>query len=192
VEGAVVFQDVEFAPGPLAGEILGAIGRRDLSLKLDQPVTLTIADGRINQRGMSIPVGDFTRVELSGWVDFDRKLGLVATVPVTPAMLGNNPLLSDIASGTKVRLPIGGTLDKPEIDREAFSTNLQELAKTLLARGATRGAMELLMRLSRPKDPNAPPPPPRMTPEERKTQRQEKKAIRRGEIPPPNPDGPKE
>ena len=191
VEGAVVFQDVEFAPGPLAGEILGAIGRRDLSLKLDQPVTLTIADGRVNQRGMTIPVGDLTRIELAGWVDFDRNLALVATVPVTPAMLGNNPLLSDIAAGTKVRLPIGGTLGKPMIDKEAFGDNLQELGKSLLARGATRGAMELLMRLSRPKDPNAPPPPPRPSPEERKAMRQERKAIRRGEIPPPPVENPR-
>ena len=191
VEGAVVFQDVEFAPGPLAGEILGAIGRRDLSLKLDQPVTLTIADGRVNQRGMSIPIADFTRIELAGWVDFDRNLSLVATVPVTSAMLGNNPLLSDIASGTKIRLPIGGTLDRPALDKDAFSANLQELGKSLLGRGATRGATELLMRLARPRDPDAPPPPPRPSPEERKAKRQEKKAIRRGEIPPPPAEGPR-
>ena len=83
---------------------------------------MTIADGRVNQRGMTIPVGDFTRIELAGWVDFDRNIALNATVPVTPAMLGNNPLLSDIAAGTKVRLPIRGTLDRPSIDQEAFAS----------------------------------------------------------------------
>jgi translocation and assembly module TamB len=191
VEGAVVFQDVEFAPGPLAEEILGAIGRRDLSLRLDQPVTITIAEARVNQRGMTIPIADFTRIGLTGWVDFDRNLSLVATIPVTSAMLGNNPLLSDIAAGTKVRLPIGGTLDRPVIDKEAFAANLQELGKSLLTRGASRGAMELLMRLARPRDPDAPPPPPRLSPEERKAMRQEKKAIRRGEIPPPPIENPR-
>ena len=126
VEGAVVFDHVEFAPGPLANDLLAALGRRDLTLKLDQPVTLTIADGRINQRGMAIPIGDLTRIELAGWVDFDRNLALTATVPVTSAMLGNNPLLSDIASGVRVSLPIGGTLDHPAIDQDAFKANLQE------------------------------------------------------------------
>ncbi len=191
VEGAVVFQDVEFAPGPLASEILGAIGRRDLSLKLDQPVTLTIADGRVNQRGMSIPVGELTRIELNGWVDFDRNIALNAILPVTPAMLGNNPLLSDIVAGSKVRLPIAGTLDHPSIDQDAFANALQELGKSLLTRGATRGAMELFMRLGRPKDPDAPPPPTRPSPAERKEKKQEKKAIRRGEIPPPPAPGPR-
>ncbi len=187
LEGAVVFEDVEFAPGPLANDLLGAIGRRDASLKLDRPVTLTIAEGRVNQRGLAVPIGDLTRIELAGWVDFDRNLALTATVPVTPAMLGNNPLLSDIAAGTQVRLPIGGTLDRPRIDQDAFTANLQDLGKSLLTRGATRGAMELLMRLGRPRDPDAPPPPPRMTPQERRNLRQEKKATRRGEIPPPPP-----
>ncbi len=185
VEGAVVFEDVEFAPGPLANDLLSTIGRQDLTLKLDQPVTLTIADGRINQRGMAIPIGELTRIELAGWVNFDRNLALTASLPVTPAMLGNNPLLSDIVSGVRVSLPISGTLDHPVVDKDAFKSNMQELGKTLLARGATRGAMELLMRLSRPKDPDAPPPPPRLTPQERRMQRQEKRALRRGEIPAP-------
>jgi len=186
VEGAVVFEDVQFAPGPLANDLLGAIGRRDASIKLDRPVTLTVADGRINQRGLAIPIGDLTRIELAGWVDFDRNLSLTATLPVTPAMLGNNEFLADIAAGTQVRVPITGTLDRPNIDRDALAANLGELGKSLLTRGATRGAVELLMRLGRPKDPNAPPPP---TPEERKALRlerkAEKKALRQGMPPGP-------
>ncbi len=179
VEGAVVFDDVQFAPGPLANDLLGALGRRDAVLRLDQPVTLTIADGRINQRGLAIPIGDLTRIDLAGWVDFDRNLALTATLPVTAAMLGNNALLADIAAGTQVRVPITGTLDRPSIDRDALTANLQEAGKSLLARGATRGALELLMRLGRPRDPDAPPPPPRPSPEQRKALRQERKAERR-------------
>ncbi len=179
VEGLVVFDDVAFAPGPLANDLLGAIGRRDASLKLDRPVTLTIADGRVNQSGLAIPVGDLTRIELAGWVDFDRNLALTATLPVTSAMLGNNPLLSDIAAGTQVRLPIGGTLSNPKVDREAFTASLKDLGKSLLTRGATRGALELLMRATRPKDPDAAPAPPPMTAEERKALRQERRAERK-------------
>ena len=193
VEGAVVFEDVEFAPGPLANEILGAMGRGDLVLQLDRPVTLTIADGRINQRGMSLPVGELTRVELTGWVDFDRNLSMIAEIPVTGALVGNNPLLSDIVSGTKVRLPIVGTLDKPKVDKEALASNLKDLGGSLAVRGATRGVLELLMRAGqgRDKPANPNPPQPRMTPQERKALRLEKRATRRGETnpapPPPAP-----
>ena len=176
LDGAVVFNDVAFAPGPLANDLLGAVGRRDAVLRLDRPVTLTIADGRINQSGLALPLGDLTRVELAGWVDFDRNLNLTASLPVTPAMLGNNALLSDIAAGTQVRLPITGTLDRPTIDQEAFAASMKDLGKSLLTRGATRGAMELLLRLGQPRDPNAPPP---LTSDQRKAARQERKAERK-------------
>ena len=188
VDGAVVFQDVEFAPGPLASDLLGAVGRRESVLKLDRPVTLTIADGRVNQRGLAIPIGGLTRIELAGWVDFDRNLALTASLPVTPAMLGNNDLLADIAAGASVKLPITGTLDHPKIDRDAMADGLRDLGKSLLTRGAARGALELLRRIGQPRDPNAPPPP---TAEERKALRQErkaeKKARREGMPPDPGP-----
>ncbi len=187
VEGAVVFDEVEFAPGALAEQLLNAIGRRDARLRLDRPVTLTIADGRINQRGLSVPIGELTRIEMAGWVDFDRNLAITATLPVTPAMLGNVDLLADIAAGTSIKLPIGGTLDRPTLDKDAFQAGLKDMGKSLLTRGATRGAMELLMRLGRPADPNAPPP---LTPEERRERRMERKAQKRERRNGVDPDNP--
>ena len=161
VTGEVVFQDVEFAPSPLAREVLAIVAPRKEpeSLRLDQPVRLSIAEGRVNQRGLAIPIGDVTRIEIDGWVDFDKNLGLVVTLPVTGAMFGNNPLLGEIVSGTKVRVPIGGTLAKPKLDKAEFNAALKDLGKNLLVRGAGVGALELLDRMARPRDPNAPPPP---------------------------------
>ena len=180
VEGSVLFQDVEFAPGPLVDELNRMIGRNDpRSLRLDEPVALTIADRRVHQRGLAIPLGNLTRIELEGWVDFDRNLALTASVPVTSAMVANIPLLDDIVAGTRIKVPIGGTLDAPKVDREAANLALKDLGKELLGRTAVRGAAELFLRMARPRDPNAPPPPPRLSNQERKAQRLEKKAQRR-------------
>ena len=157
VDGLVVFDDVVFAPGELANGLLTAVGRRDAVLRLDRPVTLTIADGRVNQSGLGLPIGGFTRIEIAGWVDFDRNMALTATLPVTPAMLGDNPLLSDIAAGTQIRVPINGTLNSPSIDQKAFTAELKVLGKSLLTRGATRGALEILRRMNRNRAQNASP-----------------------------------
>ena len=157
VDGLVVFDDVVFAPGELANGLLTAVGRRDAVLRLDRPLTLTIADGRVNQSGLGLPIGDFTRIEVAGWVDFDQNLSLTATLPVTRAMLGDNPLLSDIAAGTRIRVPINGTLNSPSIDQEAFGAELKVLGKSLLTRGATRGALEILRRMNRNRARNASP-----------------------------------
>ena len=177
VEGSVLFQDVEFAPGPLVDELNRMVGRNDpRSLRLDEPVALTISDRRVHQRGLAIPLGKLTRIELEGWVDFDRNLSLTATVPVTSAMVANIPVLDDIVTGTRIQVPIGGTLDKPKVDREAANIALKGLGKELLGRTAVRGAAELFLRMARPRDPNAPPP---LSNQERKAQRLEKRAQRR-------------
>lgn len=179
VDGQVVFRNVEFGPGPLADDLLRLIGRTDEpALKLDQPVLLTIADRRVTSHGLALPVGRLTRIELEGAVDFDRNLDLAASLPITPALLGNNPILSDIAAGTRVSVPIRGTLSRPRVDREALAAALKDLGKTLLERSAVTGAAALLERLTRPRDPNAPPP---LTKEERRARRQERKLQRQRE-----------
>ncbi len=178
VKGKVTFQDVEFAPGPLTREMVALVApaKQPGTLRLAEPVFLSIADGRVNQRGLAIPIGDVTRVEVEGWVDFDKNLGLVATLPVTPAMFGDSPLLGPIVAGTRIRVPIGGTLDSPKLDKTAFKAELADLGKSLLVRGAGVGALELLERLTRPRDPNAPPPP---TAAERKAMRLDRRNERR-------------
>jgi len=182
VEGQVVFRDVEFLPGPLADELLDLVGRTDKPrIKLDQPVLLTIADGRVIQQGFAIPLGGVTKIEVEGAVDFDRNLDLTASLPLTSKMVGNNPLLSEIVGGTRIAVPIGGTLSQPKVDRQALGLGLKDLGKTLLERSVLQGAAALLERMARPRDPNAPPPPPRLSREERKAKRLEKKAQKRRE-----------
>lgn len=177
VEGRIVFADVVFVPGPVAADLLGMIGRSDPTLRLDQPVVLSIADGRIHQQGLAVPVGSVTKIEITGDVGFDKSLDLMASLPLTPAMFPNGGLVGDVVAGTRINVPIAGTLNRPKIDREAFRAELARAGKGLMVRGATRGAAELLFRLAKPRDPNAPPP---LTPAERREQRRERKMQRRG------------
>ncbi len=175
VEGKVVFQDLEFTPGPIATDLLGLIGRSDSTLKLDQPVVLSIADGRVRQSGLVIPVGKLTKIEVSGDVGFDRSLDLRATVPIMPEMFPSGGIVGEVVGGTRITIPITGTLNRPQIDRDAFKAELARTGKGLMVRGAA----DLLFRLARPRerDPNAPPPP---TPAERRARRQEKRMEKRG------------
>ena len=181
VVGSVQFRDVVFAPGPLSSELLAIVGRRPTEgagLVLNDPVNLTIADGRIEQKGLSVPIGKLAKLEVEGWVDFDRKIGLIATMPINPELFPNAPLLNGVAQATRIRVPIGGTLDQPKIDREAFKENLSKMGRDMLSQTAAQGLIQLFSAMSRPKDPNAPPPPPRPTAQERKAKRMENRAVR--------------
>ena len=174
VQGKVVFEDLEFAPGPIAADLLGLIGRSDSVLRLDQPVNLSIADGRIHQSGLSIPLGKLAKIELEGDVGFDKSLDMRATIPFSGEAFPNNPVLADVASGTRIVVPITGTLSDPKLDKEAFNRGLAQTGKD----AAIRAGASLLFRvLTKPRDPDAPPP---LTPAERKAERQERKRLKRG------------
>ena len=95
---------------------------------------------------------------------------------MTSAMFPNRPMIGDIISGTSVKVPIGGSLSRPKLDKTAMNANLKEFGTSLLTKTAGLGALELLNKLAQPRDPNAPPPP---TAAERKAMRIEKQNERR-------------
>jgi len=160
VTGTVLFQDAEFVPGPMVDRLLDLIGMVDRpTLKLNEPVGLAIADRRVYQRGLVIPVGQFTEITMEGWVDFDRNLALKASVPLTPTMLRDRPLLGDFLTGLRVTVPIGGTLEKPEFDQDAFNLAMQDLGKTLLERTVTRGVPNVIDFFTPTARPQRPAPP---------------------------------
>jgi translocation and assembly module TamB len=142
-------------------------------------VALAIADRRIYQRGLAIPLGQLNEITMEGWVDFDRNLAMNASLPLLPTMWRDRPdrpVLNDLFGGLRITVPIRGTLAQPEVDRHSFEAAMQDLGKSLLQRSAGRAAVEVLQRLFAPRDPNAPPP---LTPEERRQQRQQRREERR-------------
>ncbi|MBY0398263.1 MAG: hypothetical protein K2X91_17600, partial [Thermoleophilia bacterium] len=144
--GRLVFQDVVFAPGPFAAEVLTLVGRPDSpGLKLTQPVQLSVADGRVLQKGLEIPIRRDVTVAMEGSVGFDQTLDLRASVPVTRGMLGLDRVaqIDELVGGTRVTVPIGGTVKRPRIDRRGLQVALKDLSKGLINRGISRGASEL-------------------------------------------------
>lgn len=180
VVGKVEFLDVEFLPGSFLDPILGLINRNDRPLvRLDEPVSWSILDRRVYQRGLAVPVGKLTRIGLEGWVDFDRNLNLTASVPVVPTALTNAPLIGGVIGDASIKVPIRGTLDTPKVDGDVFAAGMKDLGKTVLERSVTKGAVQLLDRITRPRDPNAKPLFRFPSMEERKAKRLLKQAERK-------------
>lgn len=174
--GNVVFQDVEFLPNALFQDMLTLVGQGDrVLLRLDEPAAFSIADRRVYQEGLKIPIGRQGDVELEGWVDFDGNLDLSARVPILPNALARFPILAGIAAGERLSIPIRGTLNKPEIDKSAFNLAAKDLERSLLGRTLGTGIPSLIRRMA-----EAPPEGgmragrPRLSPEERKLRRREK------------------
>jgi len=145
--GRVEFDDVVFSGGPLANELVALGGhQREAVLKLNQPVELAVANGRVNQRGLSVPLGRDARLELEGSVGFDKTIAMRARVPISGKMVGNRADVNELLEGLRVGVPIGGTLSHPTIDRGALGAGVRDASKTVLKRGAA----DLLKRLATP------------------------------------------
>ena len=98
--GHLAFQDVVFAPGPAAREILSLVGKSDMTgIRIHQPVQLSVADRRVDPEGVGASRSAAVSSRLEGSVGFDKTLELRATVPITKAMLGSGARLDGIADG---------------------------------------------------------------------------------------------
>jgi translocation and assembly module TamB len=148
--GSIVFSDVTFGAGPLGSELLSLAGRgQDTALRMNQPIQLAIADRRIHQSGLEIPINNQTRITIKGSVGFDQTLALRAEVPLNPTMLGRDKVLQNLAAGTTIPVPVGGTLTHPTVDRQALAGAMREVTRSILKRGARDEASELLKRFVR-------------------------------------------
>lgn len=153
VQGRVVFRDVEFIPGLFARAILSILQlTRNGPMRLDQPVVLAIHDGKVHQRGLSLPLWDIARITMEGTVGFDRTLNLNMSVPLIADRFADVPVLNTIAGGVRPTIPIRGTLEDPEIDREALGANLGRMGLEIGGRAAVGSLDALLKLLSRPRE----------------------------------------
>jgi hypothetical protein len=193
VEGDVLFDDVRFLPGPLADDLMSLFPNSDATkplLVLRDPISFRVAEGKVHQRGLTIPLGKVGSAALEGSVDFQKNLDLVARFSLNPPG-PDMPVLATILRTARFELPIRGTLDDPKIDVEGMKERLKSMGSDLLGNSVIAGAGGLLRfleqlparRQARKVPPGAPaagPPnrPVPTTPEERRRLRQERRLER--------------
>jgi translocation and assembly module TamB len=128
----VLFDSVEFMPGPLAQQILGVFRQEQHPLLvLRDPVSVRIVGRKIYQEGLIIPLGNIAAIGIEGWVDFDQNLNLLASFAMVPPRR-NIPVLSDILQNAQIQLPITGTFKKPRINGDAIKDRFKDLGLNML------------------------------------------------------------
>ena len=153
VEGNVLFHDVRFEPGPMAMQLYGVLGMEPMSLRLDQPVLLSIADGHVIQRGFSLPLGNVAHVLMDGIVGFDRSLALNVRVPMSGSTFASIPVFNRIAPALRLEFPVRGTLDDPKIDGKLMGQAMGRMGLDVAQAAGFGGIEEMVRQLSTPRDP---------------------------------------
>jgi translocation and assembly module TamB len=146
LNGHMAFQDVVFSPGPGAIEVLSLLGKADIAtLKMEQPVELSVANRRVYQKGLAMTIRNDARLSLEGSVGFDKTLDLRAGVPITQAMLGGGQTVAnELLADKTVTVPIGGTVARPIVNKDALRVALGELSRGVLKKELSREAAKLL------------------------------------------------
>ena len=146
--GHLAFQEVTFGPGPMVQQVLGALGDRSTpELRLNQTVPFWVSHGQVGQKGLAVVVNPKVKIDFDGAVGFDKSIALAAGIPLNASMLGGNSLVNEIVDGTRVVLPIRGTLSHPMLDRRALETALREASRSMVKRGVQMEGRQLLNRV---------------------------------------------
>lgn len=128
IAGKLTIHTIQIGPGPLLGELASVLGKAgSAQLRREAVVPFRMVDGRIYHRDLELIFPDVT-VRTYGSVGMDQSLAIMAEMPV-PKNLQNDKVLGPILKGQVLRLPIGGTLHQPKIDRKALDQLMQQSVK---------------------------------------------------------------
>ncbi len=116
--GRFVVHSVQIGPGPLIHELAQLLGRESPArLRQESVVNFQMKNGRVSHQNLELIFPDLT-IRTHGSVGMDQTMDLVAEMPVPPKWLANNPLASQALGNQVIRIPLRGTLKKPQLDKK--------------------------------------------------------------------------
>jgi hypothetical protein len=114
IAGTISVNNLRLRASELLGQIvtLAGIGRQDAKITI-RPTRFTLENGLLSYTDMQMDVGD-NPVNFSGVIGLDGSLDMMVTLPYTLA--GRTVRVGEESKGSRIQLPLKGTVRKPEID----------------------------------------------------------------------------
>jgi translocation and assembly module TamB len=126
--GRMTIHDVEIGPGPMIQEIAVLLGGGSAAkLARESVVPFRLAQGRVYHQNLELAFPDVT-IRTQGSVGLDQTVSMLIEMPMPARWLGSNPLLEGFKDQV-IRLPIAGTLQRPQIDRRALDQVLADMTR---------------------------------------------------------------
>jgi translocation and assembly module TamB len=141
--GEIHLSDVVIGAGPLADQLINTVTQvrailkpgsaadgRDLKTWLQmsqQTIPVTIQNQRVFHENLKFTHKDMT-IKTRGSVGFDQSLNLVAEIPIADDWIAGKSYLAGLR-GQSISIPIGGTVSKPQLDKQAIQQLSTQLVK---------------------------------------------------------------
>jgi hypothetical protein len=140
VSGALDLKDTVLTPAGILKDVIELIQLEPSPVKVtDRTITFVCANGRMEPAPLEVRMKDFV-ITFSGWVGLDGKLSYVAEVPVTEKMVGTNYF--KYVRNVRLKLPIGGTVDRPVLGRQQLKQASADLIKDIVIEAGTDALVE--------------------------------------------------
>ncbi len=128
VGGRLDVHQIDVAAGPLLYELALLLGvEARARLASNSVVRFRMVDRRVYHEAVALDLGGLT-VQTQGSVGLDGTLSLLAEVPVPPQWL-NEPQIRAAVGSQTLRVPIGGTLERPQLDRRMLDQLSQQMVR---------------------------------------------------------------
>jgi hypothetical protein len=151
--GTLLVEELTVESGPLADQLLATVTQIQSLLKPDsrerqlkkwlrverQSIPVAVENRRVYHEGVKFSHNELV-IRTSGSVGIeDQSVDLVAKIPIADEWIEGNRYLAGL-KGQSISVPIGGTVNKPKIDRNRVNQLSQELVRNA-AQGAIGNAI---------------------------------------------------
>jgi len=136
IQGRLLIHSIHIGPSPLVQELASLLMKEPTArLRNEAVIPFVMANGRVYHEGMELVFPEVT-IRTQGYVGLDQSLALTAEMPILPKWTAMNPRLATAMKGQTIRVPIQGTLQRPQLDqvtlRRYAAQFLQKSAENLL------------------------------------------------------------
>ncbi len=147
IAGDLQVKNVTVGPGPLADQILTIVqqvralrksgngqspSQSSAWLQMpEQNIQFAMEKGRVVHRNLKLQAGDIA-ITTEGSVGIDGGLELIASVPILKDWVDGTPALASLA-GQNIQVPIRGTIQKPQLDFNAFTSIGRQVAESAVS-----------------------------------------------------------
>ncbi len=127
--GKFIVHSVQIGPGPLVRELAVLLGGGSAAkLTRESSIEFCMVQGRVYHQGLELVFPDLT-IRTYGSVGVtDHTLAMMAEMPVPPVWLAHRDVAAALRNQT-IRLPIGGTLERPRLDRRVLDQLSRQFAQ---------------------------------------------------------------
>lgn len=131
VKGTIVLHHAKVGPNAIVRELSALLKLPPAGFEIKEcKVPFQMANGKVYHSNLELAFADFT-LKSSGAIAMDGSLALVVEMPI-PGRLAAALKLTPAQAKQMLRIPIGGTLERPRVDPRALESLTGVLGRSLL------------------------------------------------------------